>query len=354
MAAIAAATVSCAMKIDTPETVNQDPSKKQVTFPVNVTRDGQAIPTGAITKGGNGDNAVTDADMIATMNKDIPFGIVGIDLESKELILDNEAVYTNGGQYKGFFDAGLWYLPFTITLSAYYPYVNNVVYGEELDTYSIPFTSAETDAGPLISKTVQCAVSEMNMVPLEFRHITNDIGFKICDVTTDPNLQGLIHLRKVTSTYVASAGIFVNDIELGNGYWHRRGYYRDVVVFEGDAKVGVGMENELFIGKDKLVSRLAESHRYYGIPDEIQMGKQTVEVLYDVESFTLNGFTYPAIKDQTAHYMLYGVLPDNIFVYGKQYTFHLGLDTGKLYPEITFAASVSGWETKIYEQNDEF
>ena len=43
------------------------------------------------------------------------------------------------------------------------------------------------------------------MVPLEFQHITN-------------------------------------DIVAGEGFWHRRGYYRDVVVFEGDAIVGVAME----------------------------------------------------------------------------------------------------------------
>ncbi len=47
-------------------------------------------------------------------------------------------------------------------------------------------------------------------------------------------------------------------------------------------------------------------------------------------------------------------LPDNVFVYGKQYTFHLGLDTGKLYQQVAFQASVSDWETKIYENNDDF
>ena len=40
--------------------------------------------------------------------------------------------------------------------------------------------------------------------------------------------------------------------------------------------------------------------------------------------------------------------------YGKQYTFHLGIDTGKFYHQITFAPAISDWETKIYENNDEF
>ena len=52
--------------------------------------------------------------------------------------------------------------------------------------------------------------------------------------------------------------------------------------------------------------------------------------------------------------MLYGLLPDNVFVYGRQYTFHLGLDLGSVYSEITFSPTVSEWETKIYENNDVF
>jgi len=43
-----------------------------------------------------------------------------------------------------------------------------------------------------------------------------------------------------------------------------------------------------------------------------------------------------------------------VMVYGKQYTFHLGLDTGKFFHQISFTASVSDWETKIYENNDDF
>ncbi|MCR5408547.1 MAG: hypothetical protein K6E61_05535 [Bacteroidales bacterium] len=35
------------------------------------------------------------------------------------------------------------------------------------------------------------------------------------------------------------------------------------------------------------------SHRYYSIPDEIEIGKQYVEVIYDVEGFDIGGFHYP-------------------------------------------------------------
>ena len=351
IALLALALSSCTLDLDTPDSDNGT-GKRKISFPVKVTRDGQTIPEGAITKT-KGDIYESE-DRIATMDKSRSFGLVGVDFETGTLILDNEAVGTVSGQYQGFFDKGLWDIPTVVSFSAYYPHVANLIYGDEYATYSIPFSNAETEAGPLVSKTVQSALDQLNMVPLEFQHITNDIGFKICDVTVDPALQGLIHLRKVVATKIASAGIFVNDIQAGDGFWHRRGYYRDELVFEGDAKVGVGMENELFIGKSSLVPRMADSYRFYAIPDEIMMGKQCVEVTYDVEAFTLNGFTYSALTNQKANYMLYGILPDNVMAYGRQYTFHLGLDTGKLYKEITFDATVSDWETKIYENNDEF
>jgi hypothetical protein len=158
----------------------------------------------------------------------------------------------------------------------------------------------------------------------------------------------------VTATNVASAGVFVNDLVLNHGIWHRQGYYRNQVVFEGDALVGVGMDNEKFIGENTLVDHMVDSHRYYAIPDEILLGKQCVEVEYDVDSFTIDGYTYEAMPGQVVRYMLYGLLPNNVFEYGKQYTFHLGLDTGRLYNQIAFSASVGEWETKIYENNEDF
>ena len=99
---------------------------------------------------------------------------------------------------------------------------------------------------------------------------------------------------------------------------------------------------------------MVDSHRYYSIPDEIRYGTQFVEVVFDVEGFTHNGFYYEPLKEQVSRYLLYGLLPDNVFVYGRQYTFHIGIDLSSVYKEITFAPSVGDWETKIYENNDDF
>ena len=326
--------------------VEQDlePESRKVSFAVTVTRGGTQ------TRGG-----YEVSDNAYNLNPSIPFGLVGVDLNSGSLLVDNEGVKDSGsGAYSAFLDNGLWEHSAPITFSAYYPYTRDIHYGDGYRTYTIPYSAEETSAGPLVSKTVQRAVDQMNMIPLAFQHITNDIGFKICDATEDPNLQGLIHLRKVTATQVAQAGVFENDIALSQGIWLKQGYYRDVVVFEGDAKLGVGSEGELFVGKNELVSKKAESFRYYSIPDVILLGKQTVEVEYDVEGFTLNDFYYPPLEGMTARFSLYGVLPDDTFIYGKQYTFHLGMDLGTVYQAITFSPSVSGWDTKIYEDNSDF
>ena len=44
-------------------------------------------------------------------------------------------------------------------------------------------------------------------------------------------------------------------------------------------------DNEKFVGFDTLVDHLSESHRYYSIPDEIVLGKQCVEAVFDVDGF---------------------------------------------------------------------
>ncbi|MBR3074240.1 MAG: hypothetical protein IKH11_00595 [Bacteroidales bacterium] len=344
---------SCVDSLDTSSPADK---QRKVNFDVLVTRDGQTISSerrGVMTKNSP---LVEESEKTSTMNTDIPFGLMGIDDDTYALLVDNAKVGQSGGSYSTFLDPSRWSEMGTsaIAFSAYYPYVSSVNYSQDLVSYVIPYSVEDTDAGPLVSKTVKMAVALLNMVPLEFQHITNDIGYRICDITPMPELQGLVHLKKMTAYNVASAGVFVNDLARNTGLWRHQGYYRDVVIFEGDAKVGVGSSNEKFVGYDSLEDHMATSHRYYSVPDEIVMGKQYVEVVYDIDGFTLNGFDYPPLKNQVARFMLYGLLPDNVFVYGKQYTFHVGIDLSTVYSEICFTASVSGWENSIYENNDEF
>ncbi len=342
VSALSALVACSALGDDGPD--NPALKKHKMDFQISVTRDGTPLTRAAAYTG----------DKLATMDEDIPFGLVAIDFEKGQLVLDNMEVAHNGSVYSTSFDGYMWNGINKVTLSAYYPYVKDVRYGDGFENYVINYSVNETEAGPLVSRTVERAINQLNMVPLEFQHITNDIGFKICDITPEKDLQGLIHLRKLTATNVASAGVFVNDILNSSGAWHKQGYYRKVVVFEGDALVGVGSENEKFVGYETLEDHLVDSHRYYSIPDDIEIGKQCVEVVFDVDGFTHHNFYYKPLKDQVRKFMLYGLLPDNIFVYGKQYTFHIGLDLSSIYTAITFAPSVGDWETSIYENNDDF
>ena len=342
--------LSCAKIDDVPSVQGND--KQKMKFDIMVTRDGKVVNPerrGMMTK-----SMVETDDNIATMDEDIPFGLIGIDYENGRLVLDNASVKSDDSGYSALFDSYIWSESNKISLSAYYPHVESVIYGDSYESYAIPYSVTETEAGPLVSKTVEKAVNQLNMIPLVFQHITNDIGYKICDITPDTALQGLIHLRKLTAYNVAQAGVFVNDVLNEGGTWHKQAYYRKVVIFDGDAPVGVGSDNEKFVGFDTLVDHMVDSHRYYSIPDDIEIGKQYVEAVFDVEGFTHNGFYYGPLTNQVHKFMLYGLLPENTFVYGKQYTFHIGLDLSSVYRQITFAPSISDWQTAIYENNDDF
>ena len=360
IAAAAAANTSCMNLNDEPSLpgfgIEQTAQgKHKIDFDVLVTREGKVVTRSGqgVTKSGSNDGV--DGSQAVTLDPRLPFGLIGFDKARREVVINNQPVNQNySGQFSGQFDSYFWNDSDNLHFSAYYPHVSKVSYADNLQSYSIPYSVKDTEAGPLVSKTVEKAISQLNMVPLVFQHITNDIGFKVCDATPVKELQGKIRLRKLTATNVASAGVYTNDLDGNGGSWDRQGYYRRQVVFEGNAPVGVGSENEKFVGHETLEDRMMDSHRYYSIPDQIELGKQCVEVVFDVDGFTHNGFYYEPLENQTATYMLYGLLENNEFEYGKQYTFHIGLDLSSVYHEITFAPSVAGWETKIYENNDTF
>lgn len=334
------------LKVDDTEVASTPLPSTPLGFDISVTRDGKPVTKGEILDAEN---------LTATLDPSRPFSLIAIEKGTRSLLLDNEAVYNSNGDYTFSLGGEILEIPTPVLFSAYYPRVRDITYDTLGQSYSVPFRETETQAGPLVSKTVERSIQALNTLPLEFGHITNDIGFKICDVTPQPELQGLIHLRRLTAWSVASAGVYENDIVLSRGNWNYQGYYRNVTVFEGDAPVGVGSANELYVGRKNLVNNMAESNRFYAIPDEIMMGRQYVEVVFDVEGFShSNGYYYEPLKNQVFKYLIYGVLPDNVMIPGKQYTFHIGLDLSSLYREITFAPAVASWETKIYENNDDF
>ena len=323
------------MKLTDKNAGDQPSDKARLGFDISVTRDGKPLTKGEL---------VDATDLLATMDTRRPFSLVAIEESTGSLLLDNQPAYSDAkGDYSLYLDGSLLQIPTQVLFSAYYPYVKDITYEGGASAYAIPFQASETEAGPLVSKTVQRSIYQLNTLPLEFGHITNDIGFKVCDVTPTEALQGHIRLRSLTAHNVASAGVYVNDINVSRGNWNYQGYYRQVTVFEGDEKVGVGSSNEQAAGR-----------RFYAIPDEIVMGKQYVEAVFDVEAFDYAGEHYGALSGISRKYLIYGLLPGNVMQPGKQYTFHIGLDLSSLYREISFNAGISDWETKIYEHNEDF
>ena len=324
---LAVAFASC-VKLSEPSSDGASASLRRLDFDITVTREG-------ITKGDMGD-MVDAADLLARMDTRRPFSLIAV---------EEESVQSQDGRYTYYMDKGLWDIPTPVLFSAYYPYVKDISFEDSGHrAYSIPFQSTETEAGPLVSRTVETSIRQLNTLPLTFSHITNDIGFRVCDVTAERQMQGHIRLRKLVAHQVASAGVYLNDIVLD----------REVTVFEGNAPVGVGSSNERFVGSDALVEKMADSHRFYAIPDRIVMGKQYIEAVFDVDGFTLNGETYGPLEGQVFRYPVYGILPGNTMAPGKQYTFHLGMDLASIYREISFTAGIGDWETKIYENNMDF
>lgn len=342
----------------------EDLDKRQdVNFDIIISREGRVRTRSEADYG----NFANIEDQEAKLDPNKPFGLMAIDAETNKILINNEQVFERAGVRSMTFDSRNWYSTDNILLSAYYPYVNETEFLSGNRAYMIPYSAKDTQAGPLVSQTVERRASYLDVIPLVFRHITNDIGFMICDITFDPMLQGHIRLKNLSAYNFATEGFYIDSIGTNGGRWIQRTISDRITLFDGNARVGAGSENELFVGSNHLVSERKNSSRFYAVPDDIRMGKQYVEVVFDVDEFEYNGQHFNELKNQVQKFPLYGVLPGNTCICGKQYTFHLGLDLGLLYQTIEFTASVTDWnnnyatysdgvwgEYKIYEDNDFF
>lgn len=354
--------ISCTTE-DNFETFDGFEKTKDVSFDITITRDGQVKTRGE----GGYDNFATDQDMEARLDPSKPFGLMGVDAKTNAVLINNERVFETAGIRSTTFDSRNWYSTENILLSAYYPYVSETEFMSGNRAYIIPYSAIDTQAGPLVSQTVKRSTSYLDVIPLVFRHITNDIGFRVCDITYDPGLRGFIRLKRLIAHNFATEGFYIDSIGNNGGKWVQKTICEEIGIFNGDARVGVGSENEMFVGQNHLVSDRKHSSRFYAVPEDIKMGKQYIEVIFDVDAFDYNGQHFNELKNQVQKFPIYGVLPGNSCICGKQYTFHLGLDLATLYQAIEFSATVGDWgnnynvdmnsvwgENKIYEDNDFF
>ena len=293
------------------------------------------------TKGADTKFAYDTEKMNSCLDSDVALSLVGSDKEKGNILVDNIPVFERNGVrmadiHTSSFSSGY------MVANAFYPYVSSVSYRED-GSYAVSFTPNDIERGPLASQEVVIRNDqEFETVNLKFHHIANNLGFKICDMTSDDQLKGLIHIRKVVLHGMPTEGLYVCNGE--DWQWVPNAKRQEIVIFEGDEYLQVGAENALYLGNDKLTENKSECNRNFVVPEELTEGKHFLEVVFDVDPFDYEGSHYGALAGRTNKIPLSGVIPDDTFELGLQYTFTLGVNLNSVYKAVQFSATVQDWE----------
>ncbi|MBQ9385652.1 MAG: hypothetical protein IJU24_02025 [Bacteroidaceae bacterium] len=280
---------------------------------------------------------------IDTMDSDVAFGLVGMDNETNDVLVDNQPIYENNGVrmaklVTSSLSSG------SMKVTAFYPYTNSVNYHKD-GSFGVEFTPNDIKQGPLVSDPVVMRCDqEYEKVELNFHHIANGIGFEVCDITDDDQLRGLMHIRKLVIHGMPTEGMFVPDGK--ESHWVPNAKRKDIVVFEGNSYVEYGVENSKFITEDGLLDSRIDGKCIYVVPEELKEGKHYAEIFFDVDPFVYDGIRYRGKTNASQIISLSGVVPDDMFEMGLHYTFVLGMNLGMVYRPIEFTSSVQDWEAK--------
>ena len=280
----------------------------------------------------------------AYLDSKTAFGLVGVDNEDNSFLVEHNPVYeTEGVRTANLITSSL--SSGSMKVSAYYPHVSSVSYHKD-GSYAISFTPNDIKKGPLASNAVDMRCDQNHeTVNLQFHHISNSVGFKVCDITDDEQLKGLMHVRKIVLHGMPAEGLFIVDGE--DSRWVPNAKRQKIVFYEGDDLVKCGVVNADFVGGAKLSVERDDCNHIYVVPEELKDGKHFVEVIFDVDPFEYEGTRYRGAKNQCQTIQLSGVLPDDEMELGLQYTFVLGLNIYTVYRPIEFTASVDDWEVKF-------
>ena len=277
----------------------------------------------------------------AYLDSDIAFGLIGVDNKDAEVQVDNLPVYENDGvRTANLVTSSL--SSGSMSVSAYYPHVSSVSYHKD-GSYAISFTPNDIKKGPLASNAVDMRCDQVfETVNLQFHHISNSFGFKVCDISYDEQLKGLMHVRKVVLYGMPTEGLFVVDGQ--DSHWVPNAKRQPIVIYEGDDLVKCGIENAEFMAAASLSDTNEDCNRFYVVPEELKDDKHYVEVIFDVDPFDYEGTHYRGAKGKSQIIPLSGVIPDDELELGLQYTFVLGMNICTVYRPIEFNAAVDDWE----------
>ncbi|MBR5707337.1 MAG: hypothetical protein IKX55_07205 [Bacteroidaceae bacterium] len=280
----------------------------------------------------------------AYLASDIAFGLVGVDNRNMEVLVDNQPVYEKDGVrtanvVTSSFSSG------SMKVSAFYPHVSSVSYHKD-GSYAISFTPNDIKKGPLASNAVDMRCDQdFETVSLQFHHISNSVGFMVCDITDDDQLKGLMHVRKVIIHGMPAEGLYVVDGK--NSHWVPNAKRQDIVIYEGNDLVKCGIENASFLAGASLSDNRENCEHHYVVPEEFKEGKHYVEVFFDVDEFDYEGTHYRGAKGKSQIIELSGVIPDDMMELGLQYTFVLGMNIYTVYRPIEFTANLNDYEVKF-------
>ena len=238
-------------------------TKTKTKAEVKTTKSGLIKPTLAETRIVSG---YSSEKTHAFLDSRIAFGLVGVDNDTKSVMVDNQPVFENNGvRTANLITSSL--SSGSMRVNAFYPYASSVSYHTD-GSYAISFTPNDIKKGPLASNTVNMRCDqEFETVSLQFHHISNSIGFKVCDITDDEQLKGLMHVRKVVLHGMPTEGLFVVDGE--NSHWVPDAKRRNIDFYEGNDPVKCGVESAEFMGADKLSDAREDCYRAYVVPEEL-------------------------------------------------------------------------------------
>ena len=100
---------SCVKTFDVADINQKRPGGTNVGFDIKVTREGEEISAERQAIMTKGDSPSYESNSkLATMDSDIPFGLIGIDYEHHALVVDNESINSDGSNYGAFLNSMYW------------------------------------------------------------------------------------------------------------------------------------------------------------------------------------------------------------------------------------------------------
>lgn len=283
------------------------------------------------------------------LSDDVAFGLIGVNPDNGAINIDNMGVYACDGVRSADIVSERKSAN-TLVLNAYYPLAKE--YDCRSDgTSVISFTEEDVQFGPMVSNyvTMDCG-QESNVIYFDFHHIANLVGFKVCDITPDEQLRNHIHVRKIQLCGVSVKGDFVNNTE--TSYWIPQHTNDPVVIFEGNEKVGYGLDASKYVMSDGLSDNIEDANRFTIIPEYLGSDKY-IEAVLDIDEFEYDGIRYHATAGRVERISFAGAIPDDSFDIGLPYLFTLGLNLEDFYRPIDFTAGVDEFKGKILEYENE-